>query len=93
MLSDPALSISILKEGAGFQIRKNGSKQASFIHCKRCDQLLAVASNIEGNYRGAVNAFLFESINFDEAVTIRPRLLSKTEKLQRWKAIWGSLKI
>ena len=91
MVSDPALNISIVKEGAGFQVRKNGSERASFFHCKSCGQLLAVGANIEGRYRGAVNAFLFKSIKFGEAIQIRPRLLSQSEKIQRWKEIWGNL--
>ena len=93
MVSDPALHISIVKENAGLQIRKNGSKHASFLHCKSCGQLLAVAANIEGKYRGAVNAFLFKSIKFKEPIQIQPRLLSQAEKIQRWKEIWGSLNI
>lgn len=91
MVSDPALNISIVKEGDDLQTRKNGSEQASFLHCKSCGQLLAVGANIEGQYRGAVNAFLFKSINFSEAIPVRPRLLSQAEKLQRWKEIWGNL--
>ena len=92
MVSDPKLNISIVKEGAGLEIRKNGSEQASFLHCKNCDQLLAVGANIEGRSRGAVNAFLFKSIKFSETIQIRPRLLSQTEKIQRWKEIWGNLR-
>ena len=91
MVSDPKMNISIVKEGAGLEIRKNGSEQASFLHCKNCDQLLAVGANIEGRSRGAVNAFLFKSIKFSETIQIRPRLLSQVEKIQRWKEIWGNL--
>mgnify|MGYP005990879403 CR=1 FL=1 len=92
MVSDPALNIAIVKEDDGLQTRKNGSEQASFLHCKRCDQLLVVGANLEGRYRGAVNAFLFKSINFSKAIPIRPRLLSQTEKIKRWNKIWGNLR-
>ena len=92
MVSDPALNISIVKEGGGLQTRKNGSEQASFLHCKRCDQLLAVGVNIDGKYRGAVNAFLFQDINFSEAIPVQPRLLSQEEKIKRWNEIWGNLR-
>ena len=93
MISDPALNISIVKENTGLHVRKNGSEQASFFHCKSCDQLLAVGANIEGRFRGAVNAFLFKTINFSEALPIQPRLLSQAEKIQRWKEIWGNLHV
>jgi len=92
MVSDTALDISIVKEGGGLQTRKNGSDQASFLHCKCCGQLLAVGVNIDGRYRGAVNAFLFQNINFCEAIPIQPRLLSKDEKIKRWNQIWGNLR-
>ena len=92
MVSDPALNIAIIKEDDGLQVRKNGSEQASFLHCKSCDQLLVVGANIEGRCRGAVNAFLFKSINFSKAIPIRPRLLSQVEKIKRWNEIWGNLR-
>ena len=91
MVSDPRLSISIVQGGSSLQTKTNGSKQASFYHCKSCEQLLAVGATIEGIHRGAVNSCLFKSIKFSEAVLIRPRLLSQVEKVQRWKRIWGNL--
>jgi hypothetical protein len=91
MVSDPSLNIFIVKAGDDLQARKNGSEQASFLHCKSCGELLAVGANVKGKYQGAVNAFLFKNINFSEAILVRPRLLSPAEKLQRWKEIWGNL--
>ena len=92
MVSDPALNISIVNEDDSLKTRKNGSQQASFLHCKSCDQLLAVGANIEGKFRGAVNAFLFRNINFSDAIPIRPGLLSQADKIKRWNEIWGNLR-
>lgn len=93
MVSDPSLSISVNQNLEELELRKNGSNQASFFHCKGCGQLLAVGADIHGELRGAVNAFLFKNLHFADAIPIQPRLLSSSEKQARWDAIWGRLNV
>jgi hypothetical protein len=94
MVSHLELEISILANPNDLRMGCNGSGQASFHHCKNCNQLLAVGATLSGVTRGAVNAFLFGSLNqFAQPVSIQPRLLSADEKAKRWAKIWGSLKI
>lgn len=72
----------------------NGSGQATFYHCRSCNQLLAVGATLDGVSLGAVNAFIFGDLNqFADPLSIQPRLLSPSEKLARWSKVWGPLKL
>lgn len=72
---------------------KNGNQLATFYHCSRCNDLLAVGCAIEGESRGAVNALLLDQReSLGSAVQIQPRLLSAGEKIQRWNELWGVLR-
>jgi hypothetical protein len=54
--------------------------------------LLAVGREIDGQLRGAVNSLLLEqNASLGPNVPIRPRLLSASEKLERWSKLWGKL--
>jgi len=92
MVSDIELDITLLIKKAGLNISTNGSGQASFYHCRCCDQLLAVGATISGDSRGAVNADLFKNRNqFAPPAAIQPKFLSPLERVERWTKIWGSL--
>lgn len=75
-------------------LEQNGDRLATFYHCTSCAEPLAVGCEIKGRLRGAVNAFLLERrAELGAQVAIQPRLLSATEKLQRWEKIWGELRV
>lgn len=72
--------------------RRNGDFLADFYHCKNCDDLMAIGKEIEGSLRGSLNAALLDDCSdLGEIVPIQPRLLSPSEKVERWKGIWSTL--
>ncbi len=78
--------------GGKTSIIQNGDQLASFYYCDNCDDLLAVGCNLNGQLRGAVNSNLLHDTNqFGKAIQIQPRLLSSSEKLDRWGKLWGVL--
>jgi len=84
--------ISICSGESGLQLNYNGSGQAAFYHCKRCDLLVAVGATIAGQLRGAVNVYLLQDRDqFAQPIAIQPRLLSPSEKMERWAKIWATL--
>lgn len=88
MVSDPAIDINIMNL-SNIKTRKNGSKKACFLHCVGCEQLIGVVATIEAKCRGAVNAHLFQTIQFKDPILVRPYLLSEEDKIKRWKEVWG----
>ena len=73
---------------------KQGSKQAEFLSCVNCEQVVAVVTRINGELRGAVNALcLFDSDDIASTVAISPKALSADEKNQRWNDIWCSVNL
>ena len=94
VISNPKMTITIRAKASNLYEATNGSGQATFYHCKSCNQLLAVGATFGGVTMGAVNAFLFGNPNqFAEPISIQPRLLSPVEKIERWSRIWGGLKV
>ncbi len=94
LVSSPDMAIEVLTYRDGLRAATNGSEQATFYHCNNCDQLVAVAAEVGGESRGAVNGLLFRNkATFAEPVAIQPKLLSAVEKAQRWQALWGRIKI
>jgi hypothetical protein len=94
IVSSPQVAIEIHAKTSALLTATNGSGLATFYHCKRCNQLLAVGAILAGVSLGAVNAFLMGNLDqFAEPISIQPRLLSPDEKVARWAEIWGSLKV
>ena len=94
MISEPSLDVKVVSCKGSFVTAKNGSDQAIFYHCNNCNQLVAVGAEIAGKLRGALNATLLK--NHDQLgppVSIQPRLLAPSEKLERWLKVWSRLSI
>lgn len=88
IISDPSMLINLL--GGEVTINQNGDKLANFYYCSRCCDLLVVGCILNGQLRGAVNASLLsDSGQLGKAVKVQPRLLSASEKLNRWESLWG----
>ncbi|MGY0217503.1 hypothetical protein ACWJJH_08930 [Endozoicomonadaceae bacterium StTr2] len=77
-----------------FRIEQQGSKQARFLFCPDCGDLVAVTCQIGGENKGTVNArFLGEYPSLREAVPVSPKVLSPREKRTRWRQAWMSVTI
>ncbi len=94
LISDKELITIIDTPKNNLVMKTNGSGQATFYHCKKCDQLIAVGALIDGELRGAVNSCLFtNTLQFKPPEFIQPYRLTAEEKIQRWSLIWGKLEI
>lgn len=90
IISDPNMKIELL--GGETSIIQNGDQLANFYYCDFCNDLLAVGCDINGQQRGAVNSnLLLSSSKLGKQIQIQPRLLSSSEKLDRWGKLWGVL--
>lgn len=91
ILSEPGMIIELT--GGEASSTQNGDELATFYYCDCCGDFLAVGSDIDGHKRGAVNAGLLQGVNqLGNPIQIQPRLLSPSEKLERWDQLWGVLK-
>ncbi|WP_461538425.1 GFA family protein [Spongorhabdus nitratireducens] len=72
-----------------FRTKQQGSKQAQFLFCSSCNDLIAVICQIRGEYKGTVSArYLSEYSFMKEALPISPKVLSPKEKWTRWEQMW-----
>lgn len=90
-ISHPEGKIKI-EDIEGLVIRKQGSKQASFLFCPVCDYLIAVTYILRDKTLGALNANLLidKSELMNETVTSAKKL-STEEKTERWKKVFSRL--
>jgi hypothetical protein len=87
-ISDPLGKLSI-KLNVSVNFLKQGSEQASFVQCSKCHQIITVIYNGEKAQRGAVSAALFANkYALGEYQSISPRLLSSSDKRERWSRLW-----
>lgn len=70
-------------------IDQQGSKQAKFLSCTQCHDLIAVIIEDEQEIKGAFNVSLLNKTHhLASAITVSPKKLSATEKKARWRDIW-----
>ena len=92
IISGSDMQIEFLGDRENITIDINGDELALFYRCKACGDLLAVGCEIDGQLRGAVNSSLLDRKDLlGSSVAIQPRLLSASEKMQRWGKLWGKL--
>jgi hypothetical protein len=73
-------------------VNTNGDQLAKFYHCSECREMFAVGCLIGGQFRGAVNSLLLDQRDhLGASMQIQPRLLTATEKPNRWGKLWVSL--
>ena len=87
-LSDPdgtlIIPLSSLKS-----MQQQGDRQAEFITCNNCDDIIAASYKTADGIIGAVNAqLLIEKSQLGEPQTASPKLLSAKEKVARWHELW-----
>lgn len=94
VISEPDMLIKLIGESSGLVLRKNGDQLANFYHCCKCEELLAVGCVINGQMRGAINSLLLDQKVFlGKTIKIQPRLLTGSQKMNRWDKLWGILKV
>jgi hypothetical protein len=68
---------------------RQGSEAADCLFCRRCGVLVGVICEIDGRSYGAVNVrSLSSAATFGPELTVSPKQLSATDKLQRWQGVW-----
>jgi hypothetical protein len=87
-LADPVGSLEITSM-ISIGHSKQGSKQAEFLRCCNCEQIVAVVVLVKGKLHGAINS---ECLH-DADQLGRPKLvlydaLSAEQKMQRWAQSW-----
>lgn len=90
-LSDPQgqLVVSYLSP---LKTLKQGSNQASFKLCSKCEDLICVVYRFEGSLKGAVNVSLLDKQSLlPQAQIVSPKELSPQQKLARWNKVWLSV--
>lgn len=92
-LSDPQ-AILTLSPANSLKAQTQGSQQASFWLCNNCNDLIAVSCQYDDGMLGAVNAgVLAKDHNIQEGTAVSPKTLAPTEKLDRWRKVWGRVKL
>lgn len=92
-LSDPEGSLDI-ESKEELATDTQGSEQAKFLSCKGCGLLIAVICPFSTGLKGAVNATLINEHNqLQDQITVSPKLLTPSEKLERWKGMWLNVSI
>jgi len=68
---------------------QHGSQTAEFHECLRCNQVVFVTAEIEGELYGALNAnHLVNSVGFAEPVLANFSAQTADEKRNRWRKNW-----
>ena len=70
---------------------KQGSGIADFLICKNCGVVVGACYEDGGILYGAINLkSVREKIEFGENISVSPKELNDSEKVERWKEIWFS---
>ncbi len=87
-LSDPLGTLSILSTNPLKEVTQ-GSQQARFLLCPKCDFLVAVTLVRNKGLIGAINGNILENrCDSQPPQTVSPQYLSPFEKLARWQQVW-----
>jgi len=87
-LSDPKGALE-LHSKLPLKTLVQGSEQAQFLLCASCNSVVAVVHSFQSGLKGAVNASLIKNgKQLQEVEIVSPKLLSPTEKIERWNRVW-----
>ncbi len=90
-LSDPHGQITLSNQ---FQLKcyKQSSGQASFLRSPLCQTFLLTTYTHKNNRLASLNATVLEQYcELQPPTTISPKLLSSTDKVNRWQQLWSKL--
>jgi hypothetical protein len=84
----------LIKSTADLVVKKQGSNQAEFLTCHKCQEVIAVSVKLVEKRIGALNSNILDSdLNLKAAEVVSPKMLRPSEKLARWKALWSAVKL
>lgn len=87
-LSEPLGTLSIVSQHPLKEVTQ-GSQQARFLLCPKCDYLVAVTLDTNTGLIGAINANILDKrSDLQRPQTVSPQYLSSAEKLARWRQVW-----
>ena len=90
-LSDPHSQITFIAK-TPLKHEKQGSEQATFLLCAKCQTVVGVGYLNEGLSVGSLNARLLDEFdNLQKSVVVSPKTLDKTQKVRRWRELWSQL--
>ena len=90
-LSDPHSQITFIAK-TPLKQEKQGSEQATFLLCAKCQTVVGVGYLNEGVSVGSLNARLLDEFdNLQKSVVVSPKTLDKTQKVRRWRELWSQL--
>jgi len=73
---------------------KQGSKQAEFLRCCNCEQIVAVVAVVDGKLKGAINSeCLHDADRLGNPHLVSYDTLSAEQKKQRWARSWMPLSL
>jgi len=88
-LSDPQGELCIECADDALASVRQGSEQAKFWRCARCEQVVAVTHSFDSGPKGAVNVRLFaDRYELGEPSSVSPRLHSPEVERNSWRALW-----
>jgi len=92
-LSDPEGHL-LIQSKTPMNKLKQGTEQATFLECLKCEKVVAVICYENSLVKGAVSAELFrEKYTLAKAQSASPKLLSATEKRERWRKLWLTVEL
>ncbi len=92
-ISHPEGSLTIQSKDKLLPLQQ-GQKQASFLSCIHCNDVVAVVRKFSNLNKGAINATLLKDFHqMKEPQIISPKLLPAKEKVERWNSLWLTVKI
>lgn len=85
-------AVLFIESSTPLEIQKQGSNQADFLTCRHCHDVIAASIDLKGVKIGSLNAtILNDYTSLKTAEIASPKLLSREEKIQRWKSVWLSI--
>ena len=73
---------------------KQGSEQVTFLLCPKCQTVIGVGYINKNICVASLNAKLLEQVeSVQGCVSVSPKRLGNTEKLQRWIDLWSQARI
>jgi hypothetical protein len=92
-LSDPHGQILFTSKRT-LRHEKQGSEQATFLLCPKCQTVVGVCYIHEDISVGSVNARLLDQYEcLQGIVSISPKRLSNLEKVGRWSELWSQVRV
>jgi len=90
-LSDPHSQITLIAK-TPLKQEKQGSEQATFLLCAKCQNVVGVGYLNEGVSVGSLNVRLLDEFDhLQKSVVVSPKTLGKTQKVRRWRELWSQL--